>query len=119
MLDRAATLARQGRRLLRPLMVGLFLNGAGIAVLVFNPGLDSLQAALPALIALFLWGVCAWVFLFAFATVPAPVSAEHSALQRIVRRFNRALHWLLLLAFAGITVTAIIASARLITEVAS
>lgn len=116
MLDLAAKLARLGRPLLRWLIGAAVVAGVGAVVLVLSPPLDTLQAVLPALVAIFVWLVCAWVFVYVFATVPAPASAEPPGLRRLLRRLSRGFHWLLLLAFAGISLTALSLGGRLLTE---
>lgn len=116
MLDRAAELARTGRPLLRLLVGAALIIGIGIVLLILTPSFDALQAMLPALLAVFVWLVCALVFVYAFASVPAPAPAELSGLRRLLRHLSRGLHWLLLFAFVGISIAALWLGARLVAE---
>jgi hypothetical protein len=117
MLETVSQLAARLRPLQQTLLAILGVLVVGTLLSLFMPKVGVLQAALPTLIALLLWVVCALVFILAFASVPAPPTPALRGLARLARLLNRGLHWLLLGAFALITVAVILLSARLIADV--
>ncbi|WP_462320351.1 hypothetical protein [Halochromatium sp.] len=116
MLETLSALANRLRPLTRPLVVVLVMLLIGSAISVFMRDVSILQTALPALVTLMLWVICALVFILAFVKIPARPSADVHGLQRLSRQLNRGFHWLLLGLFALITVAAILISSRLLVE---
>ena len=116
MLETLSRIAARLRPQIRALLSVLLVLLVGSAMGVFMPDISILQAVLPALIALMLWVICALAFILAFATVPAPPSADMRGLSRLARLANRGFHWLLLGVFALITGAAILITSRLLVE---
>ena len=116
MLEALSRLALRLKPLRRGLSIALLLLAIATAVIIAMPGISSLQAALPALIAALLWVVCLLVFIQAFASVPAPPEPEMDGLRRLGRRLNRGFHWLLFVLFILISVAATLITGRLLAE---
>ncbi len=116
MLETLSTIAARLRPLMRPLVITLLLLLIGSAISLVMPDVSMLQSALPALIALMLWVVCALTFILAFASIPARPTSDMRGLWLLGRLLNRGFHWLLLAIFALITVAAILISSRLLLE---
>lgn len=101
---------------MRPFVIVLLALLIGSAISIVMPDVSILQTALPALIALMLWVVCALVFILAFSRIPAQPSSDMRGLRMLTRLLNRAFHWLLLGIFALITAAAILITSRLLLE---
>ncbi len=116
MLETLSAFAGRLRPLMPILVILLMLLLIGSVLSVVMHEVRVLQAALPALIALMLWVVCALAFILAFANIPARPTPGMRGLRRLARQINRGFHWLLLGALALITVAAILITSRLLVE---
>lgn len=116
MLERLAMVAGW----LRPLSGLLAALGLGllvvVAVLIVTSTSERTDRWLfPALIGL-LWSGCAWLFVHAFAHVPPPPGPPPHSLARFRAQLERALHWLLAIAFAGLSLSLVSLTGRLFDE---
>ena len=117
MLDRLQRLASW----MRPAAPFLVLAGMALLLLCLallfltDGGERGDKLLLPAIVAM-IWCLCGYVFILAFETVPAFPGAELHGLRRLMRLFARAWHWLLAIIFIGVTVAAIMLSARILSE---
>ena len=116
MLEALSNAAARLRPLMRALVVVLIALLVATSAGVFLSEVGILQTALPALIALTLWVICALAFILAFSSVPARPTTEMRGLPLLGRLLSRGFHWLLLGTFALITVAALLITSRILTE---
>ena len=118
MLERISTLAQRLRPLARPLATISALLLAAVVVLVLTTASERADRWMLAALSGFLWTGCGVLFIHAFAEVPAPPAPTLGAFARLKVRLNRALHWLLLLVFVGLTLGVLSLTGRLLEEFA-
>jgi fatty acid desaturase len=92
----------------------LLLLGAAALLLVGQAAVGD-ELLLPVVVAM-LWCLCGYLFIRSFETVPERPDAGMGRWQRFLRRLARAWHWLLALAFVGITIAALSLTNRIVGE---
>jgi hypothetical protein len=122
MRDLLDTLHQTARRM-RPAapalaVVGLLLFALCAMLLLFAQAEAPDRILLPAIVGV-LWCLCGYVFIHAFAEVPAPPGAELSGWPRLQRQLARAWHWLLAVVFVAITIWALLVTNNVIGEALS
>lgn len=116
MLERISTLARRLRPLAPTLAVISALLFVVVVALVLTTASERADRWMLAALSGFLWTGCGVLFIHAFAEVPAPPAPTLGAFARLKAQLNRALHWLLLLVFVGLTLGVLSLTGRLLGE---
>jgi hypothetical protein len=99
-------------------LVGLALFTLCAGLLLFAQAEAPDKILLPAIVGV-LWCLCGYVFIHAFAEVPAPPGAELEGWPRLKRQLARAWHWLLAVSYVGITLWALLITNHVIGEALS
>jgi hypothetical protein len=98
--------------------VGLLLFALCAGLLLFAQAEAPDKILLPGIVGV-LWCLCGYVFIHAFAEVPAAPGPDISGWPRLRRQLARAWHWLLAFVFVGITLWALLITNNVIGEALS